>query len=245
MIELTGIKKSYRMGLHSTLEILKGFDLKIDDGEFVAIMGPSGSGKSTLMNIIGLLDVPTDGSYKFNSIETSKMNEDELAVLRRQEIGFIFQQFNLLARMSAAENVALPLLYSKRGEGFERANHLLAEVSLADRADHRPNELSGGQQQRVAIARALINNPKMILADEPTGNLDSKSEKEIMGILKKLNASGITVVIVTHEEEIGQQAKRLIRMRDGNIVHYKDYWNPIALLRAVKGSDTTRAFTID
>ena len=218
MIELSGIKKSYQMGPHSSLEILKGFDLRIEDGEFVAIMGPSGSGKSTLMNIIGLLDVPTGGSYKFNTVETSKMNEDELAVLRRQEIGFIFQQFNLLSRMSAAENVALPLLYSKRGEGFERAHQLLADVGLADRTDHRPNELSGGQQQRVAIARALINSPRMILADEPTGNLDSRSEKEIMSILKKLNASGITVVIVTHEEEIGQQAKRLIRMRDGNIL---------------------------
>jgi macrolide transport system ATP-binding/permease protein len=218
MIELRGIKKSYQMGLHSSLEILKGFDLRIEDGEFVAIMGPSGSGKSTLMNIIGLLDVPTDGSYKFNSVETSRMNEDELAVLRRQEIGFIFQQFNLLSRMSAAENVALPLLYSKSGEGFERAHQLLADVGLADRTDHRPNELSGGQQQRVAISRALINSPRMILADEPTGNLDSKSEKEIMAILKKLNGEGITVVIVTHEEEIGQQAKRLIRMRDGNIL---------------------------
>lgn len=218
MIELKDIKKSYKMGAHSTLEILKGFDLRIDDGEFVAIMGPSGSGKSTLMNIIGLLDVPTSGSYKFNGVETSKMNEDELAVLRRQEIGFIFQQFNLLARMNAAENVALPLLYSKRGEGFSRAHDLLNDVGLGDRTDHRPNELSGGQQQRVAIARALINQPKMILADEPTGNLDSRSEKEIMTILKELNASGISVVIVTHEEEIGKQAKRLIRMRDGNIL---------------------------
>lgn len=217
MIELRQIKKSYVMG-DSTLEILKGIDLRIEDGEFVAIMGPSGSGKSTLMNILGLLDVPSDGSYKFNEIETAHMSEDELAIVRRREIGFIFQQFNLLSRMTAAENVSLPLLYSKQGVGFERAHKLLTDVGLESRLDHKPNELSGGQQQRVAIARALINNPRMILADEPTGNLDSKSEKEIMAILKKLNASGITVVIVTHEEEIGQQAKRLIRMRDGQIL---------------------------
>lgn len=217
MIELSNIKKSYQMG-GSSLEILKSLSLRIDDGEFVAIMGPSGSGKSTMMNIIGLLDVPTEGSYKFNSIETSKMNENELAILRRREIGFIFQQFNLLSRMSAAENVALPLLYSKHGEGSERADQLLKDVGLEERMDHRPSELSGGQQQRVAIARALINSPHMILADEPTGNLDSKSAKEIMAILKSLNESGITIVIVTHEEEIANQAKRLIRMRDGNIL---------------------------
>ncbi len=201
----------------NTLEILKGVDIRIDDGDFVAIMGPSGSGKSTLMNILGLLDVPTSGSYRFNLIETSKMNEDQLAILRREEIGFIFQQFNLLPRISAAANVALPLLYSKKEKGLSRAEALLARVGLGDRTDHRPNELSGGQQQRVAIARSLVNAPQMILADEPTGNLDSVSEKEIMNTLKELNASGITVVIVTHEEEIGAQAKRLIRMRDGVI----------------------------
>ncbi|MEQ1722409.1 MAG: ABC transporter permease [Pseudobdellovibrio sp.] len=217
MIELSNIKKIYQMG-DTTLEVLKGVNIRIDDGEFVAIMGPSGSGKSTLMNIIGLLDVPTEGSYKFNATETAHMNEDDLAILRRQEIGFIFQQFNLLSRMTASENVALPLLYSKLGEGYERADKLLADVGLGDRTDHKPNELSGGQQQRVAISRALINNPRMILADEPTGNLDSRSEKEIMTILKKLNESGITIVIVTHEEEIGKQAKRLIRVRDGSIL---------------------------
>ena len=217
MIDLAQIKKSYQMG-GTMLDILKGIDLHIDDGEFVAIMGPSGSGKSTIMNILGLLDVPSAGSYRFDNTEVSKMSEDELAVLRRQEIGFIFQQFNLLSRLSAAENVALPLLYSKQGEGFERAYKLLKDVGLEERVDHRPNELSGGQQQRVAIARALINSPKMILADEPTGNLDSKSAKEIMAILKNLNASGITLVIVTHEEEIANQARRLIRMRDGTIL---------------------------
>ncbi|MBY0554044.1 ABC transporter permease [bacterium] len=217
MIEIVGVRKTYQMG-ETALDVLKGVSLCIEDGEFVAIMGPSGSGKSTLMNILGLLDVPSEGSYKFNDIETAKMNEDQLAVLRRQEIGFIFQQFNLLARMSASENVSMPLLYSKQGAGSERADELLKEVGLADRTHHRPNELSGGQQQRVAIARALINSPHMILADEPTGNLDSKSEKEIMAILKKLNAEGITVVIVTHEEEIGKQARRLVRMRDGMIL---------------------------
>lgn len=201
-----------------TLDVLRGVDLHIDDGEFVAIMGPSGSGKSTLMNIIGLLDVPSEGSYMFNDVEIANMNENELAVLRRQEIGFIFQQFHLLSRMTAEENVALPLLYSKHGEGYERSFKLLKDVGLADRIDHRPTELSGGQQQRVAIARALINSPRMILADEPTGNLDSKSATEIMSILKQLNESGITVVLVTHEEEIAQYAKRLIRVRDGKIV---------------------------
>jgi macrolide transport system ATP-binding/permease protein len=214
MIEIKGIRKSYRMG-EVTLEVLKGVDLQIEDGDFVAIMGPSGSGKSTLMNILGLLDVPSAGSYKFNQKEISNLSEDELAVFRREEIGFIFQQFNLLPRMSAAQNVALPLLYSKLEKGLEGARGLLGKVGLGTRAGHRPNELSGGQQQRVAIARALINQPKMILADEPTGNLDSASEKEIIQILKDLNASGITVIVVTHEEEIGAQAKRLIRMRDG------------------------------
>lgn len=216
MIEIKDIKKSYSMG-DQILEVLKGVNLTIEDGDFVAIMGPSGSGKSTLMNILGLLDVPSQGSYLFNYKEVSKLSEDELAVFRREEIGFIFQQFNLLPRMSALENVALPLLYSKNEKGPEGALKLLTQVGLESRSHHRPNELSGGQQQRVAIARSLINRPKMILADEPTGNLDSVSEKEIMSALKSLNDSGITVVIVTHEEEIGAQAKRLIRMRDGLI----------------------------
>lgn len=217
MIALNNIRKSYKMG-SQTLDILKGIDLKIEDGDFVAIMGPSGSGKSTLMNILGLLDVPTSGSYQFNTIETAHMDEDQLAILRRREIGFIFQQFNLLPRMSAAENVSLPLLYSKFDKGLQRSYDLLKTVGLEQRRDHKPNELSGGQQQRVAIARSLVNRPKMILADEPTGNLDSVSEKEIMKVLKELNESGITVVIVTHEEEIGHQAHRLIRMRDGLII---------------------------
>lgn len=217
MIEIKQIKKSYQMG-GEKLDVLKGIDLTIRDGEFVAIMGPSGSGKSTLMNILGLLDVPSEGSYQFNQVEISKMNEDELAILRRNEIGFIFQQFNLLSRLKASENVALPLLYSKKHEGLAYPSKLLQDVGLGDRLHHKPNELSGGQQQRVAISRALVNNPKMILADEPTGNLDSKSEVEIINILKDLNAQGITVVVVTHEEEVGRQAKRLIRMRDGLIL---------------------------
>ncbi|MFZ4404348.1 MAG: ABC transporter permease [Pseudobdellovibrionaceae bacterium] len=216
MIQIRDITKSYSMG-DQTLPILKGVSLSIEDGDFVAIMGPSGSGKSTLMNILGLLDVPTTGSYLLNGQELSKLSEDELALLRRKELGFIFQQFNLLPRMSAEENVALPLLYSEKSMDSPKSFELLQKVGLASRAGHKPNELSGGQQQRVAIARALVNGPRMILADEPTGNLDSVSEKEIMKILKELNASGITVVIVTHEEEIGQQAQRLIRMRDGVI----------------------------
>ena len=216
MIELTNITKVYKMG-DNIVHALRGVDLKIDDGDFVAIMGPSGSGKSTMTNILGLLDVPSSGSYKFNGREVSQLCEDDLAILRREEIGFIFQQFNLLPRMTALENVALPLLYSRHNIEFTFALELLTRVGLSNRHHHRPKELSGGQQQRIAIARSLINRPKMILADEPTGNLDSHSEKEIMKILKELNAQGITVVVITHEEEIGSQANRLIRMRDGAV----------------------------
>lgn len=216
MIELKNIRKIYQMG-DEKVHALRDLSLRIEDGDFVAIMGPSGSGKSTLAHILGLLDVPTSGSYEFNGREIAKFNEDELAVLRRDEIGFIFQQFNLLPRMNATENVALPLFYSKKISAHGSAQKLLERVGLGKRMFHRPKELSGGQQQRVAIARSLINQPKMILADEPTGNLDSASEKDIMGILKELNAQGITVIMVTHEEEIGEQAKRLIRMRDGVI----------------------------
>lgn len=216
MIEIKDVKKTYRMG-EQTLEILKGVSLIIEDGEYVAIMGPSGSGKSTLMNILGLLDVPSSGSYKLNGTEVSRMNEDELSEVRRGEIGFIFQQFNLLPRMSAVENVSLPLLYSRRFEGHSRAEKLLSSVGLQERGHHRPSELSGGQQQRVAISRSLINSPKMILADEPTGNLDTQSQTEIIQILEQLNASGITIVIVTHDEEVAEAAHRIIRIRDGKI----------------------------
>lgn len=211
MIEIRGVEKIYQMG-DNAVHALRGVSLTVEDGDFVAVMGPSGSGKSTLAHILGLLDVPSAGSYLLNGREVSQLSEDELAILRRDEIGFIFQQFNLLPRMSAFENVSLPLLYSKKQNG---ALKLLERVGLAERVDHRPNELSGGQQQRVAIARSLINRPRMILADEPTGNLDSVSEKEILATLKELNDQGITIVMVTHEEEIGQQARRLIRMRDG------------------------------
>lgn len=214
MIEIRNVRKSYQMG-DTRVDALKGVTLTIEDGDFVAIMGPSGSGKSTLMHILGLLDVPSEGSYRLHGREVSHLSEDELAILRRDEIGFIFQQFNLLPRMPAWQNVSLPLLYSQKNFDEEKAQVLLEKVGLGTRADHKPNELSGGQQQRVAIARSLINSPKIIFADEPTGNLDSKSEKEIMDILRALNAQGITVVVVTHEEEIGEQAKRLIRMRDG------------------------------
>jgi len=216
MIQIRDITKSYFMG-HQTLPILKGVSLTIEDGDFVAIMGPSGSGKSTLMNILGLLDVPTTGSYLFNGKEIANQTEDELAAIRRLEIGFVFQQFNLLPRMSAEENVALPLIYSQKSTVSERPRQLLEHVGLGARLTHHTNELSGGQQQRVAIARSLVNSPKMILADEPTGNLDSVSTTEIMKTLKDLNDQGITVVLVTHEEDIGAQAKRLIRMRDGVI----------------------------
>jgi len=216
MIELKNVTKSFKMGDHQ-LDVLKGIDLKIDRGDFVAIMGPSGSGKSTLMNILGLLDVPTLGSYKLNGNEVARHSEDELASLRRNEIGFIFQQFNLLPRLEAWQNISLPLLYSEGKFDFNKALERLKQVNLSDRVHHKTNEVSGGQQQRIAIARSLINNPKILFADEPTGNLDSKSEGEILSILKDLNEKGITIIIVTHEEEIGKQAHRLIRMRDGLI----------------------------
>lgn len=216
MLEVKDVFKTYRMG-DNVVNALNGVSVKIEDGDFVAIMGPSGSGKSTLMHLLGLLDVPTTGSYKINGHEIAGLSENELAILRRGEIGFIFQQFNLLPRMSATENVVLPHLYSRSQPDYAFANQQLTAVGLGDRKGHKTNELSGGQQQRVAIARALVNQPRVILADEPTGNLDSASEGEIMTILKTLNARGITLVIVTHEEEIGAQAKRRIRMRDGKI----------------------------
>ena len=197
---------------------LRDVNLNIEAGDYVAIMGPSGSGKSTLMHILGLLDVPSVGSYKINDREVSHLSEDNLAILRRETIGFIFQQFNLLPRMSALENVTLPLLYSRLPEGQSYGMNLLERTGIGQRTFHKPNELSGGQQQRVAIARSLINKPQIIFADEPTGNLDSVSEKEILSILKELNEQGITIVIVTHEEEVGLQAKRLIRMRDGSVM---------------------------
>lgn len=216
IIHLEDIQKSYFMGSQA-LPVLKGINLDIFKNEYVALMGPSGSGKSTLMNIIGCLDSPTAGTYILNNKDVSKMADDDLAEVRNKDIGFVFQQFNLLPRLTAAENVALPLVYAGIGkkERNERAMAVLAQVGLADRSHHRPNELSGGQIQRVAIARALVNNPAIILADEPTGNLDSKTSEEVMHIFGKIQAAGNTVVLVTHEEDIAGYAKRVVRLRDG------------------------------
>ena len=217
MIELKNLRKTYTLGTN-VVNALDDVSLTINDGEFVAIMGPSGSGKSTLMNMIGLLDTPDSGKYVLNGKEISETKEDDLAELRRNTIGFIFQQFNLLSRLDARSNVQLPLVYSGHLENKDNADLLLDRVGIGKRKWHKPSELSGGQQQRVAIARALINNPSLILADEPTGNLDSASEKEIMTLLRELNDAGMTVVIVTHNDEIGEQAKRVVRMRDGKVV---------------------------
>ena len=218
IIELQEIRKIYYMGSNS-LEVLKGISLNIGKNEYVALMGPSGSGKSTLMNILGCLDTPTSGNYILNGNDVSKMTDDDLAEVRNNEIGFVFQQFNLLPRLTAAENVALPLVYAGIGrkERMERAMEALHKVVLADRSHHKPNEMSGGQIQRVAIARALVNNPSLLLADEPTGNLDSKTSGEVMEIFSKIQAAGNTVVLVTHEEDIASYARRIVRLRDGNV----------------------------
>ena len=216
IIKLEEIKKDYYMGSQA-ITVLKGITLDIFKNEYVALMGPSGSGKSTLMNILGCLDSPTGGKYILNGKDVSKMLDDELAEVRNSEIGFVFQQFNLLPRLSAAENVALPLIYAgiSKKERIERALEALDKVGLADRSHHKSNELSGGQIQRVAIARALVNNPAILLADEPTGNLDSKTSVEVMEIFGKIRAAGNTVVLVTHEEDIAAYAHRVVRLRDG------------------------------
>lgn len=216
IIRLNDIKKSYYLGKQE-LPVLKGIDLLIVKNEYVALMGPSGSGKSTLMNILGCLDTPTAGEYILNGKNVSRMEDNELADVRNTEIGFVFQQFNLLPRLTAWENVALPLIYAGVGkaEREERARAMLDKVGLGDRAHHKPNELSGGQSQRVAIARALINDPALILADEPTGNLDSKTSVEIMELFGKIHAQGNTVVLVTHEEDIANFTHRIVKIKDG------------------------------
>ncbi len=218
IIELKSINKSYFMA-RMELKVLRDISLEINKNEYVALMGPSGSGKSTLMNVLGCLDSPTSGNYILNNKDVSKMPDDELAEVRNKEIGFVFQQFNLLPRLTAAENVALPLIYNgtSRKERTELALEMLDKVGLSDRSHHKPNELSGGQNQRVAIARALVNNPSIILADEPTGNLDSKTSIEIMEIFDKIHRDGNTLILVTHEEDIAAHGQRIIRLKDGVI----------------------------
>jgi putative ABC transport system ATP-binding protein len=217
MIKLEGVVKSYRTG-DAEVRALDGVDLTIHEGDFVAIMGPSGSGKSTMMNILGCLDVPTEGSYLLDGVDVSKLSDDELADIRNHKIGLVFQSYNLLPRTTAVANVELPLMYGRQRARRKRALRALDEVGLAERAEHLPNQLSGGQQQRVAIARALVTRPTMILADEPTGNLDTTASREIAEMLVRLNESGRTVVLITHEDEVAEYARRVVRLRDGRIV---------------------------
>ncbi len=218
LIDIIGIQKSYKVG-NEIVQAIKNIDLQIDKGEYVALMGPSGSGKSTLMNIIGCLDSFTNGQYILNGTDVSLMTENKLAEVRNKEIGFVFQTFNLLPRMDALENVALPLVYAglSKKERTARAEEVLIQVGLKDRMKHKPNELSGGQRQRVAIARGLVNNPSILLADEPTGNLDTKTSVEIMALFREIHKNGNTIVLVTHEEDIALNAKRIVRLRDGLI----------------------------
>lgn len=218
IIKIRNIIRDFELG-QEIVHVLKGIDLDIEKGEYVAIMGPSGSGKSTLMNLIGCLDTPTSGSYILNGKDVSQMSDNELAEIRNKEIGFVFQTFNLLPRTTALDNVALPMVYAgvSKKDRTERAIEVLNDVGLSDRMDHRPNQLSGGQRQRVAVGRALINKPSIILADEPTGNLDSKTGVEIMNLFENIHKAGNTIIVVTHEEEIASHADRIIRLRDGMI----------------------------
>lgn len=218
IIDIKAITRDFPLG-DEIVHVLKGIDLLINRGEYVALMGPSGSGKSTLMNILGCLDTPTSGSYELNGKLVSEMHDDELADIRNKEIGFVFQTFNLMPRITALDNVALPMIYSGDSKAVRnaRATEVLGQVGLADRMDHKPNQLSGGQRQRVAVGRALVNKPAIILADEPTGNLDSKTSVEIMNLFDEIHANGNTVILVTHEEDIAMHAHRIIRLRDGVI----------------------------
>ncbi|QDO94114.1 ABC transporter ATP-binding protein [Formosa sediminum] len=218
VIEISNIIRDFKLG-QETVHVLKGIDLTIKRGDYIAIMGPSGSGKSTLMNLLGCLDTPTAGTYVLNGKDVSKMTDDDLAEIRNTEIGFVFQTFNLLPRTTALDNVALPMVYAgySKADRTKRAEEVLTEVGLADRMDHKPNQLSGGQRQRVAVGRALVNKPSIILADEPTGNLDSKTSVEIMGLFNTIHKQGNTVILVTHEEDIAEHAHRIIRLRDGLI----------------------------
>lgn len=218
VIKIRNITRDFFLG-QEVVKVLKGIDLDIEKGEYVAFMGPSGSGKSTLMNLLGCLDTPTSGQYILNGNDVSKMSDNELAEIRNKEIGFVFQTFNLLPRTTALDNVALPMIYAgaTKAERKKRAEKVLTDVGLADRMTHKPNQLSGGQRQRVAVGRALVNKPSIILADEPTGNLDSKTSVEIMNLFDEIHAAGNTVILVTHEEEIARHAHRIIRLRDGMV----------------------------
>lgn len=234
LIDITNIKKYYKVGT-VTVKALEGVSVQISANEYVAIMGPSGSGKSTLMNILGCLDTPTDGTYVLNGTDVSKLEDDDLAEIRNKEIGFVFQTFNLLPRYSALENVMLPLIYAgiSKPERLKMAEFTLNNVGLSDRMLHKPNELSGGQRQRVAVARALVNNPSIILADEPTGNLDSKTSVDIMNLFEEIYRLGNTIIVVTHEEEIARHARRIIRLRDGLIESDEINPNPIKIQEVV------------